>query len=186
MKKSILTLSILVLIILSSCDPYGFKDMPKSKKIESARCLLYSFNENGIFPYLEKINKNELGISISHDSISYSDTFSTITKVPIKKITTLSPPEIKLVNAIDSVQIFTIYPFNSNYPVNSNVNDILQPIDIMGDFMPVDNISSLSFSDLLLKFTDKPTYDTLQFEVRFRITQVGNFTLRTNKVVVSD
>ena len=38
--------------------------------IETASALLYSFDENGIFPYLDEFNREELGITVGMDSVS--------------------------------------------------------------------------------------------------------------------
>ena len=67
MKKLIsLTIILLIGLIFTGC-PQGSVTW---KTIKTVSIKLLSFDRNGIYPYLEDFNKNELGISVYADSLS--------------------------------------------------------------------------------------------------------------------
>src|SRR5690554_7705116 len=59
--------------IISCCSDEGSITY---ETIVSADVLLFSFDENGIFPYMDEFNPNELGIAVSADSISSKIVFA--------------------------------------------------------------------------------------------------------------
>ena len=74
MKKIVVLISFYVITILQSCiffNPCGSDEFTTYFiTIEKISGLFHSFDENGIFPYLDEFNRNELGISIGADSIT--------------------------------------------------------------------------------------------------------------------
>jgi len=166
--------------ILSSC-PGGISVTYKT--IKSVNVLLYSFNEFGMYPYLEEFNKNELGIGVIFDSIIESNEIAQSYSLIRGAYAMEDPTQIIYTNAIDSLNVFTIYDFNEEHPAGSNVNDILLLLDGMGDTKIV-NINQISSIDHHFKFSEVPQNDSLQFEISGRITNEKNFTLKTKLIIL--
>ncbi len=181
MKKLSLILLIYVATLITSCIPG--KITTYQLTINSVGCMAFSFQDNGIFPYLEKINKEQLGISIIPDSISKKiaqDGFDTG-----NKLYALDPStEFVFTNHIEAINVVTLYDFNDKYPAMSNVNAILDPLDIMGNTHSVEDLSKLQFTEMHLKFNQPATSDTIQFEISGRIAGGEAFKIATNKLIV--
>lgn len=181
MKKILIIFFVFCLgCILSSCPG----DISTTyKTIKSVNVLLFSFNEYGIYPHLESFNKNELGIGVFPDSMSESyeiaQSFSLISSAYAME----NPNQIIYTNAIDSINVFTIYDFDEEHPAGSNVNDILLFLDSMGDTKTL-NINELSSISHYFKFSAIPQNDSLQFEISGRITNEEDFNLKTELVVL--
>lgn len=181
MKKRIYILITISLgCILSSC-PGGIS--VKYKTIKSVNVLLYSFNEFGIYPYLEVFNKNELGIGVYPDSIYESNEIAQSYSLMGSAYAMADPTQIIYTNAIDSINVITIYDFNEEHPAGSNVNDILLFLDGMGDTKII-NINELSSDTHYFKFSAIPQNDSLQFEISGRITNEKNFNLTTKLIII--
>jgi hypothetical protein len=166
--------------ILSGCPP----EMSTTfLTIKTVRVLFFSFDKNGIFPHLDEFNKHELGIGIIPDSVServeYSQAFSFGNNVYARS----NPNTISYTNAIDSLNIFTLYDFDANHPAGSNINDILLHLDDMGETTEIE-IRNLSTTMLFLKFSTLPNNDSLQFKITGRITDNGTFISQTELVVI--
>jgi len=151
--------------------------------IETAKVFLYSFDENGVFPYLEQFNPDELGIAIVPDSLAKR----------IEVVENISPMERAYAcdeanmsiytNLIDSLNIFTIYDFDINHPAGSNVNDILEEQDPFEKFKKVD-ITKISSIYHLLKLSASAKNDSVQFKIEGRITDRSNFSMITELVIL--
>ncbi len=180
MKKTLLILVVFYLGIIFSGCPDGTTTY---KTIKSVRGVLFSFNEFGVFPETDNFNRNELGVSVYPDSISESyeiaQTFSLVNNAYAME----NPNKIIYTNAIDSINVFTIYDFDEEHPAGSNVNDILLSLDSMGDTERV-NIDELSAEYHSFKFSAIPQNDTLQFEITGRITNEPVFTVKTELVIL--
>jgi len=181
--KKIATIIILFTIasILSSCP--SDEGTITYIKIKSAGALLFSFDENGIFPHLQDFNRDEIGIGISFDSISerieIAQTFSLMSKTYAWS----NPNEIIYLNRIESINVFTLYDFDSNHPAGSNINDILLYLDHFGKTSDL-NINDLSSISHHFKFSVAPEKDTLQFDITGIITDEKDFTERTELVIL--
>ena len=151
--------------------------------IKSAYVLLYSFNEYGVYPYTEEFNKNELGIGVWSNSFSESVDVVQAGLFSNSAYAMENPNKIIYTNAIDSINVFTIYDFDEKHPAGSNVNDILLYLDSMGKTKEVD-INKLSSIDHNFKFSAIPENDSLQFIVTGRITNEGEFNLKTELVIL--
>ncbi len=146
--------------------------------------MLFSFDKNGIYPYIEEFNKNELGISVYADSLSetieYAQSFSFGNKVFAME----NPNEIYYTNTIDSLNIITLYDFDTDHLKGSNINDMLLFLDGMGKTHKVE-ISSLSDVTHIFKLSAIPQNDSLQFEITGRITGENNFSEKTELVILN-
>lgn len=181
MKKltSIVILFFLV-CILSSCP----RDASTTYiTIKTAHALLYSFDKNGIFPYLDDFNKNELGIGIYPDSVSRRVEIAQSFSIGNEVYASDNPHEIIYTNVIESLNIITLYDFDTNHPAGSNVNDILLSLDSMGKTSKID-VNSLSSVFLDFKFASIPQNDSLQFQITGRITDEGDFIAKTELVIL--
>ena len=140
--------------------------------IESARGFIYSYDENGIYPYLDEFNPNELGIEVSEDSITNR----------MEMGDGCGPTDIIYTNTIHSLNVITIYDFNDNYPAGSNVNDLLLGQDGLGGTYTtiINNNSSVYHS---YKFSVVPENDSLQFEISGRITDKDHFKILTDLII---
>lgn len=151
--------------------------------VESARVLLFSFDENGIFPYLDEFNPSELGISVSADSLTtrveVASSFSTMDKAYACD----DPNEIYYTNTIDSINIYTVYDYDLNHPAGSNINDILLYLDGMGETSAID-VNQVSSISNYFKFSAAPQHDSLQFKISGRITEKENFVKTTALIVL--
>jgi hypothetical protein len=185
MKKLTSFLLIQFLLFVSSCICPNGGGSTTYITIHHARGLLYSFDENGIFPYLDEINRNELGISVLPDSTTERVEFAQNISIGDQLYACEDPNEIEYVNSIDSLNIFTKYKFDDNHPALSKVNDILRPININGEILLIGDIGTLNFTDQHLKFIQSPIYDTLQFEITGRIVGAGSFKVLTNLLVLN-
>lgn len=185
MKRLTALFFIQLFLFVSSCIcPNGGGSMTYIT-IQNTRGLLYSFDENGVFPYLDEINRNELGISILPDSTTERVEFAQNISIGNLLFACEDPNEIEYVNSIDSLNIFTIYNFDDSHPALSKVNDILRPINTLGEILNIDDISTLSFIDQHLKFIHSPIHDTLQFEITGRIIGGERFKILTNKLILN-
>jgi len=179
--KKLLSVIFLFLIgcFLSSCP----NQTTTWVTIKSARTQFFSFDQNGIWPYLESFNKNELGISVYADSLAERIEFVQSLSFGKQLYAMENPNQIIETNSIDSLNFTTIFDFDSKHPAGSNINDILLLLGYMGKTKEVE-ISSLSAFDHHFKFAVVPQNDSLQFEVTGRITQVGIFELQTALVIL--
>jgi len=166
--------------LLSGCPP---ETSMTFISIKTARVLFFSFDANGVFPYLEEFNKNELGIGIVPDSVSERVEFAQALSFGSNAYALSSPNSSSYTNAIDSLNIFTLYDFDADHPAGSKINDILLHLNTMGETAVLD-ISVLSTTMLFLKFQTIPTNDSLQFKITGRITDVGTFIANTELVVL--
>ena len=151
--------------------------------VETASVLLFSFDDNGIFPYLDNYNPNELGIGIYADSLStrieIASNFSKMDKV----YACTDPNQVYYTNTIDSLSVRTIYDFDNNHPAGSNIDDILLYLDHFGETFER-NINEESSIVHNFKFSVVPQNDSLQFEISGRITNKGNFTKTTELIIL--
>jgi hypothetical protein len=155
--------------------------------VETARGLFYSFDENGIFPYLDSFDRTELGISILSDSTSERIEISQLIPTIITSAYACQDPHrTEYVNLIDSVNIFTKYRFDSQHDAGSNINDILKPLDIFGETTDGTTIEDLSFFNQHLKFSATPEADSMQFIITGRIGGKGNFSTQTSLVILKE
>ncbi|MCX7548705.1 hypothetical protein OS188_12150 [Xanthomarina sp. F1114] len=166
--------------IISCCSDEGTTTF---NTIESASVLLFSFDENGIFPYLDEFNPNELGISVSADSISskiaYTKPFSTMDKA----YACTDPNQTYYTNAIDSLNVVTVYDFDTDYPAGSVINNLLDRVDHYGETSSI-NIQETESVSHLYKFSKAPENDSLQFKITGRITDQGSFEKYTELVIL--
>ena len=153
------------------------------KTIKSVYGTVYSFQPNGIFPYYDEFNRQELGIGIRPDSIAERvervAAFSGINNA----YACSDPTEIVYVNAIESLNITTVYDFDAAHPAGSNVNDILLYLNGMGNTadLEVNKLSSISH---FLKFAAIPQQDSLQFRIQGEISGEGSFNVTTQLIVL--
>lgn len=166
--------------ILSSCPPEPSTTFITIKRV---RVLLFSFDKNGIFPHLDEFNKNELGIGIVPDSVSEYTEFAQTLSLGNNAFARSNPNIRTYTNAIDSINIFTLYDFDTNHPAGSSINDILLHLDTMGKTTEIE-INKLSTTELFLKFSAIPKNDSLQFIIIGRITDLGKFIAKTELVVL--
>lgn len=147
--------------------------------VESADVLLFSFDENGIFPYLDSFNPSELGIGIHADSLStrieMASNFSTMDST--------NPDEVYYTITIDSLNVITIFDFDAEHLAGSTINDILLYLDHFGETSEV-NINEVSSISHHFKFSVEPQNDSLQFEISGRITERGAFTKTTELIIL--
>ena len=161
----------IILIITNSCCT-GDEDV-SINTIESVRGFLYSYDENGIYPYFDEFNPNELGIGVAADSITNR----------FEMNDGCGPTEIIYTNHIDSLNVITVYDFNNDYLAGSNVNDLLLGQDGLGGTYPteINNNSSVSHT---YKFSVVPENDSLQFLISGRITNKGDFSNLTDLIII--
>lgn len=165
--------------IFSSCPRESSKTY---KTIKTVRVLLFSFDKNGIYPHLDDFNKNELGIGIFPNSVSERVEVAQSFSLGNEVYAMADPHQIIYTNAIESLNLITLYDFDTNHPAGSNVNDILLNLDPMGKTSEI-NINSLSTIELFLKIASIPQNDSLQFQITGRITDEGDFTAKTELVI---
>lgn len=190
MKKIIVILLIHLTGLIQSCiffNPCGNDDFTTYYiTIERARGLFYSFDENGIFPYLDDYNRNELGITVTADSTTERIEISQLIKPFINSaFACQDPTETIFTNYIDSLNIFTKYAFDDQYKKGDNINNIMDHLDILGQTTAID-INTLTFSTEHLKFSRTPKYDSMQFIITGRIQSKGRFTYETDLVVLPE
>ena len=179
-KKTTIVLIISIMSVLSGCLT-GVTVTYKT--IKTAKVLLFSFDKNGIFPYLEQFNKNELGISVTPDSIFDSHEIAQSFSFGSSAYAMQDPTQIIYTNAIDSIHVYTLYDFDPEHPAGSNVNDILLFINSMGDTQKL-NIHELKSEYHFFKFSAIPQNDSLQFEISGRITNENSFNIKTKLVII--
>lgn len=181
MKKLIaIVITISIGFIFSACPT---ETSLTSITIKTVRALFFSFNTNGVYPYLEEFNKNELGIGVLPDSISERVEFGQAFSFGNIAYARSNPHRTEYTNAFDSLNFFTLYDFDADHPAGSNINDILLHLNPMGVTTPID-LSNLSATSLFLKFSAIPDNDSLQFKITGRITDIGKFTAYTELVVL--
>jgi hypothetical protein len=180
--KKLISLIILLLtgLIFTGCPPGSVT----WKTIKTVRVKLFSFDKNGIYPYLEDFTKNELGISVYADSLSETVEYAQSFSFGNKAFAMENPNKIYYTNTIDSLNIITLYDFDADHLAGSNVNDILLFLDGMGKIHKVE-IKSLSDVSHFFKFSTFPQNDSLQFEITGRITEEGKFIKRTELVILN-
>lgn len=181
MKKII---SVLILFSLSCL----FSSCPRETSttyitIKTVRVLLYSFDKNGIFPFLDDFNRNELGIGVFDDSISQRVVFAQSFSIGNQLYARGNPNQTVYTNAIESMNIITLFDFDSIHPAGSNINDILLHQNSMGVTSALD-INKLSSTMHFLKLSTVPQNDTLQFQITGRISNEGDFTTKTELVIL--
>ncbi len=175
----------LIVFLQSCCRHEGFTTIYRT--IESARGLFYSYNEHGIYPYLEVFDRNELGFSIGPDSVSRTIEVSQLLPPMINSaLACQNPKEIINVNFIDSVNVFTKYNFNEEYQAGSNINDLLLPLDIYENPTYGIDINQLQFFHQYFKFSAVPSADSMQFVITGRITDKGIFQYETELTVLTN
>ncbi len=185
MKKVIVLFLLYFTTYLSGCFTCSNKDGSTTYiTIHSAKGLFYSFDKNGIFPYLEKFNRDELGITISSDSTSERIEFSLLPSFINSAYACSDPYEVYFENRIDSVSIFTIYDFDENHLAGSKINELLNPLDNMGETKTGVDIAGLEFITQHFKFFKSPKYDTLQFLIVGRISGEKLFQTETEIVIL--
>jgi hypothetical protein len=180
MKKLISLIIVLLTGLMFTGCPQGSVTW---KTIKSVRVMLFSFDGNGIYPYLEKFNKNELGILVNADSLSETVEYAQSISFGNMAFAMKNPNEIYYTNTIDSLNFITLYDFDAQHPAGSNINDILLFLDYMGKTREVE-ISSLSDVTHYFKFSAVPQNDSLQFEITGRITGENNFSEKTELVIL--
>ena len=179
-KKYKISILVLFCFLLTACPDDGTITY---ETIKSVRTFLFSFDENGVFPHLEEFNREELGIAVVPDSTlrrtEYASTFSIGTKAYARS----NPNEYISLNAIDSLNVITIYDFDDEHPAGSPINDLLLYLNDMGETaeLPINELYSTFH---IFKFSAIPQNDSLQFEVSGRITGEGVFTQKTTLVVL--
>lgn len=153
--------------------------------IKSVNVFLFTFDKNGVYPHLENFNKNELGIGVYSDSISESNEIAQSFSLVSSAYAMQDPTRIISTNAIDSINVFTIYDFDEQHLAGSNVNDILLFLDPMGGTKRL-NINELSSDSHVFKFSAIPQNDSLQFEISGRITNEKNFNQKTKLIILNE
>lgn len=166
--------------IISCCSDVGSITY---ETIVSADVLLFSFDENGIFPYMDEFNPNELGIAVSADSISSKIVFAKSVSNMDKAYACEDPNQVFYTNTIDSLHVITVYDFDSQHLAGSPVNDLLLYLDHFGVTSPI-NIQETESRMHLYKFSKAPENDSLQFRISGRITHQGTFEKTTDLVVL--
>jgi len=153
--------------------------------IESVSVSLHSFDENGAFLNLNEFNPNDLRIRISADSTSVRKEIAQHISNMDKAYAMSNPNEHYFTNTIDSLNVYTVYDFDSDHPAGSNVNDIFLYLDgIWGNTYTSEiNINETSSTMHMYKFSTVPQNDSIQFEITGRITNKGNFSKRTELVI---
>lgn len=166
--------------IISCCSDDGSITY---KTIKSVHVNLFSFDENGIFPYFDEFNPNELGMAISADSISSQVASSK----PLSNMDTAyacdDPNVVYYTNTIDSLNIVTVYDFDNNHLAGSLVNDLLLYVDNFGITSTI-NVQETEAIFHFYKFSKIPENDSLQFKISGRITNEGFFEKTTNLVIL--
>ncbi len=186
MKKfTVLILIHLIAILQSCCGNVEFTTYFIT--IERVRGLFYSFDENGIFPYLDEFNRNELGVTITADSTTERIEISHLIRPFINSaFACQDPTETIFENEIVSINVFSKYPFDDEFMGGDKVNDILEPLDILGQTTSGIDINRLSFISQQLKFSRIPKYDSMQFIITGIIQQKGTFSFETELVILTD
>jgi len=151
--------------------------------IKTVRVMLYSFDKNGIFPYLDEFYKDQLGIGVFDDSISERVVFAQSFSLGNQAFARGNPDQRVYTNAIESLNIITLYDFDSIHPAGSNVNDILLHQNSMSVTSVLD-INKLSSTMHFLKLSTVPQNDSLQFQITGLITDEGDFTKKTELVIL--
>ena len=170
----------IVVSILAGCPD---KLTTLYRTIESVSVLLFSFDENGIFPHTESYNINELGIGIFADSLY--DTYELAAGFSPVNSAYAMEPRVQTIytNAIDSIHVFTLCDFDQEHPAGSSVNDILLVLDGIGGTQKL-TVNELSGEAHYFKLSTVPQNDSLQFEISGRIRDVGNFRLKTDLAII--
>lgn len=182
MRKK-LKISVLVIfsLMFTACPPDN--GITTYETIKSVRALLFSFDENGVYPHLEEFNPEQLGIGVYPDSISIRRELANSFSMGNYAYARSNPNEIIYLNAIDSLNVFTIFDFDENHLAGSNINDILLYLDGLGQTAELD-INDLFSIYHSLKFSTLPENDSLKFKVTGRITEEGLFSQETELVVL--
>ncbi len=155
--------------------------------IENAATLLYSFDENGIFPFLEEFNREELGILVAADSTTREIVALTNFGIIQSGYACDDPDERFYDNAIDSITVFTLFDYNNNYKSgDSFVSNLNYVSGFDGETFEINNLIDDQGIDFLFKFKEPPTKDTLQFKVTGRIIDKGDFELYTKKIILKE
>lgn len=166
--------------IISCCSDNG---TITHNTIETARVLLFSFDDNGIYPYLDAYNRNELGIGVYPDSLTTRVEMASSLSTMDKAYACENPNKFFYSNTIESISVRTIYDFDDNHLAGSDINDILLLLDDFGATFERNQNFESSISHHF-KFSVAPQNDTLQFEISGRITDKGNFTKTTALIIL--
>lgn len=183
MKKIISLVAIYISMFVTSCFCPD-KGSTTHVTIVSARAIFYSFDRNGVFPYYESYNRNELGISVLSDSVVKNVLLASAHYTGKDIIACEDPHKIIYENSIDSINVFTLYNFNEAYPASSNVNDLLVPMYVNNEVLPNFDINEIAFISQHFKFKVAPDYDTMQFLITGRIAGEGIFGVLSQMAVI--
>jgi hypothetical protein len=186
MKSSILIIGMYLLAIMDSCFCSDGPFTTTFVTVESVRGLFHSYNENGIYPYLEHFNRKELGIYVRPDSTSEQVQIAQTLSFIQGAYACEDPSKYYSTNSIDSVHIYTRYDFDSNHPSGSLINDILLPIDPLDEIITGVNIEDLAFYSQSFRFSAIPSSDSMQFVIVGRILGKGDFETQTELVVLNE
>lgn len=168
-------------VVISCCSDDGTITY---RTIETANVLLFSFDENGIFPYTEDYNPDELGIGIYADSLSTRTEMASNFSSTDKMYACSDPNETIYTNTIDLLNVITVYDFDNNHPAGSNVNDILFDLNSFGETSEI-TIGERASILHNYKFSEIPQNDSLQFQISGRIVTKGNFTKTTELIILN-
>lgn len=145
--------------------------------------MIYSFDKNGIFPYLDKFDKDQLGIGVFDDSISERVVIAQSFSSGNQAFARGNPNERVYTNSIESLNVITLYDFDANHLAGSNVNNILLHQNSMGKTTVLD-INKLLSTMHFFKLSAVPQNDSLQFEITGLITDEGIFTQKTELIIL--
>lgn len=151
--------------------------------IKTARVMLYSFDKNGIYPYLDEFNREKLGIGVFGDSIAERVVFAQSFSLGNQAYAFSNPNQRVYTNTIESLNIITLYNFDAKHPAGSNVNDILLSQNPLGGYSAL-GINKLSSTMHFLRFSAVPQNDSLQFKITGLLTNEGGFTAKTELVIL--
>lgn len=189
MKKLFALFIIYFCTILQSCfffNPCENEFTTYFRTIESVRGLFYSYDENGIYPYLDEYNRQELGIVVIEDSITERIEISQLNTSLANSAFACEENEIVFENKIDSINIFTKYAFDDEYLEGNNINALLEPLDAFENPTSGVDVYTLSFVYQHFKFARSPKFDTMQFIITGNIQTKGAFSVETPLVILQN
>ena len=186
MKKIIAIIGLYLFGFLQACIcPMNSSKTNVYKTIETVRGIFYSFDQNGIFPYLDAFNRRQLGLSVFPDSVSERIEISQSISPISSAYACEDPTDVYYVNSIDSVIVFTVFDYDNQHLAGTSVNDILKPMDIHGKTTNNVEISELFFVNQYFKFSSAPTFDSMQFIITGNISGKQKFQVQTDLIVLT-